>query len=317
MHIYEFINLIQNSFASQIQKDPDTGRISAKLIYQDVITWFTDESLIDNDELNKITMKTPNYCEKLLNESNAIDMPINDAKLLKGKITSKNFKPVFRAAGLTNESKQLLIDGFEKKGYKLKGVNLPQELTDIFAQLLQERSEINKKASITKAQFISDSQVKIGGKIINLPPALYVPELPQEKENEYVTALLSVFSQKTAKKIMSIDDLDEFPIYQTEIQIHREYFYSAESVLHKVRKFFYDAENEFSTLKNEIFDSIRLDISRSYPDGYEKLQKTMDKVVVITLSKSYFSKSGNGIVGNGEKLGVVHMLVNDGKVRWI
>lgn len=317
MHIYEFINLIQNSFASQIQKDPDTGRISAKLIYQDVITWFTDESLIDNDELNKITMKTPNYCDKLLNESNAIDMPINDAKLLKGKITSKNFKPVFRAAGLTNESKQLLIDGFEKKGYKLKGVNLPQELTDIFAQLLQERSEINKKASITKAQFISDSQVKIGGKIINLPPALYVPELPQEKENEYVTALLSVFSQKTAKKIMSIDDLDEFPIYQTEIQIHREYFYSAESVLHKVRKFFYDAENEFSTLKNEIFDSIRLDISRSYPDGYEKLQKTMDKVVVITLSKSYFSKPGNGIVGNGEKLGVVHMLVNDGKVRWI
>lgn len=194
---------------------------------------------------------------------------------------------------------------------------MPQELTDIFAQLLQERSEINKKASITKAQFISDSQVKIGGKIINLPPALYVPELPQEKENEYVTALLSVFSQKTAKKIMSIDDLDEFPIYQTEIQIHREYFYSAESVLHKVRKFFYDAENEFGTLKNEIFDSIRLDISRSYPDGYEKLQKTMDKVVVITLSKSYFSKPGNGIVGNGEKLGVVHMLVNDGKVRWI
>ena len=317
MHIYEFINLIQNSFTSQIQKDPDTGRISAKLIYQDVITWFTDESLIDNHELNKITMKTPNYCEKLLNESNGIDMPINDAKLLKGKITSKNFKPIFRAAGLTNESKQLLIDGFEKKGYKLKGVNLPQELTDIFAQLLQERSEINKKASITKAQFISDSQVKIGGKIINLPPALYVPELPQEKENEYVTALLSVFSQKTAKKIMSIDDLDEFPIYQTEIQIHREYFYSAESVLHKVRKFFYDAENEFSTLKNEIFDSIRLDISRSYPDGYEKLQKTMDKVVVITLSKSYFSKPGNGIVGNGEKLGVVHMLVNDGKVRLI
>jgi len=317
MHIYEFINLIQNSFASQIQPDSKTGKVTAKQIYQDVITWFTDESLMDIESINAVTMKSTNYCEKLLNELNDIDMPINDAKLLKGKITSKNFKPIYKSAGLTPEAKQLLLDGFEKKGYKLKGTNLTQELTDIFAQLLQERSEINKKASITKAQFISDSQVRIGGKIINLPPALYVPELPQEKENEYVTALLSVFSQKTAKKIMSIDDLDEFPIYQTEIQIHREYFYSAESVLHKVRKFFYDAENEFGTLKNEIFDSIRLDISRSYPDGYEKLQKTMDKVVVITLSKSYFSKPGNGIVGNGEKLGVVHMLVNDGKVRWI
>ena len=64
MRIYEFINLIQNSFASQIQKDPITGRTSAGLIYQDVITWFTDESLIDNEDLNKITMKSLNYCEK-------------------------------------------------------------------------------------------------------------------------------------------------------------------------------------------------------------------------------------------------------------
>ena len=120
MHIYEFINLIQNSFASQIQPDSKTGKITAKQIYQDVITWFTDESLMDIESINAVTMKSPNYCEKLLNESNEIDMPIADAKLLKGKITSKHFKPIFRAAGLTNEAKQLLIDGFEKKGINLK-----------------------------------------------------------------------------------------------------------------------------------------------------------------------------------------------------
>jgi len=317
MRIYEFINLIQNSFASQIQPDPKTGRVSAKQIYQDVITWFTDESLIDIEDLNNITMKSLNYCEKLLNESNDTDMPKNDAKLLKSKVTSDNFRDVFDAADLSPEAEQLLIDAFEAKGYKLSRFDIPQDLTDIFIQLLQERSEVNKKGSISKAQFISDSQVKIGGRIINLPPALYVPELPAEKENEYVTALLSVFAQKTAKKIDSIEDLDEFPIYQTEIQAHREYFYSAESILHKVRKFFYDAENEFSTLKSEIFDSIKLDIIRSYPDGYEKLNDIMHTVIVISLSKSYFSKPGNGIVGNGERRGVVHMLVNDGKVRWL
>jgi len=242
MHIYEFINLIQNSFASQIQPDSKTGKITAKQIYQDVITWFTDESLMDIESINAVTMKSLNYCEKLLNEFNEIDMPIADAKLLKSKVTSDNFRDVFDAADLSPEAEQLLIDAFETKGYKLSRFDIPQDLTDIFIQLLQERSEVNKKGSISKAQFISDSQVKIGGRIINLPPALYVPELPAEKENEYVTALLSVFAQKTAKKIDSIEDLDEFPIYQTEIQIHREYFYSAESVLHKVRKFFYNAE---------------------------------------------------------------------------
>ena len=181
--------------------------------------------------------------------------------------------------------------------------------SSLFIQL--KEPEVNKKGSISKAQFISDSQVRIGGKVIKLPPALYAPTLPTEQENEYVSALLSVYSQAS----ITIDDL-EFP-EQAEIQIHREYFYSAESVLNKVRKFFYDAENEFNTLKNEVFDSIKLDLVRSYPNGYSKLTNTMDKVIIISLSKSYFSKPGNQLVGNGEKRGVVHMLVNDGKVRWL
>lgn len=317
MHIYEFINLIQKAFFSQISPDPKTGRVTAKQIYQDVITWFTDESLIDVKSINSITMKTPNYAEKLLNEFNDIDMPINDAKLLKSKITSDNFRDVFDDADLSPEAEQALIDSFAAKGYHLDGFDLPQELTDLFIQLLSERTEVNKKGSISKAQFISDSQVRIGGKVIKLPPALYAPTLPTEQENEYVSALLSVYSQAASKTITTIDDLDEFPEYQAEIQIHREYFYSAESVLTKVRKFFYDAENEFNTLKNEVFDSIKLDLVRSYPCGYSKLTNTMDKVIIISLSKSFFSKPGNQLVGNGEKRGVVHMLVNDGKVRWL
>lgn len=317
MHIYEFINLIQKAFFSQISPDPKTGRVTAKQIYQDVITWFTDETLIDVKSINAITMKTPDYAEKLLNESNDKDMPIFDAKLLKSKITSDNFRDVFDEADLTPEAEQSLIDSFAAKGHHLVGFDLPQELTDLFIQLLSERTEVNKKGSISKAQFISDSQVRIGGKVIKLPPALYAPTLPTEKENEYVSALLSVYSQAASKTFASIDDLDEFPEYQSEIQIHREYFYSAESVLNKVRKFFYDAENEFTTLKGELFDSIKLDLVKSYPDAYSKLTNTMDKVIVISLSKSYFSKPGNQLVGNGEKRGVIHMLVNDGKVRWL
>lgn len=317
MHIYEFINLVQKAFYSQIKPDPKTGKVTAKQIYQDVITWFTDESLMDIESINAVTMKKGDYAEKLLNESNEKDMPINDAKLLKSKITSDNFRDVYENADLTPEAEQALIDSFAAKGYNLDIRDIPQELTDLFIQLINERTEINKKGSITKAQFISDSQVKIGGRIINLPPALYVPELPVEKENEYVTALLSVYTQKISKNIVSIDDLVGFPQYQAEIQIHRENFYSAESVLHKVRKFFYDAESEFNTLKNEIFDSIRFELVKTHPDGYTKLNSTMDKIIVISLSKSYFTKSGNQLVGSGEKMGVVHMLVNDGKVRWL
>lgn len=317
MRVYEFINLIYKFYSSQIPPDDETGRVSAKLIYDTVITWFTDDSMIENDLLKNITNKNQNFCAKVLNESNDMDMPIKDANLLVSKITSENFVYVHDDANLTEEAEQSLVDEFELKGYEVDKRYIPQSLTDIFIKVLRERSSVNKKGSIRKAEFIADNRVKIGGQIFDLPPALRKPELPAEKENEYVTALFSVFSQKTSKPIMSIDDLDDFPIYQREIQIHREHFYSAESVLYKVRDFFYDAESEFATLKDEIFDAIWLDVNRHYPDAYEKLTTTMNTVAVITLSKSYFSKLANGIVGIGEKKGVVHMLVNDGKVRWL
>lgn len=317
MKIYEFINLIKNAFASQINVDSETNRLSSRLIYQDVITWFTDISLIDNDELNKITMKSENYCEKLLNETNDIDMPIKDARYLKSKVTSTYFYEIYEKADLTDEAIELLINSFSEKGIQLKGDDLPQELTDVFSQLLQERSEKNKKPSIRKAVFISKNKVRIGGTEYELPDSLSVPENIETMESKYVTALFSVYSQKTGTPINSIDDLDGQPIYQEELQIHREAFYSAESVLKQVRNFFYDGEQEFMTMKDEIYKGIRLYTSSYVPDAYKKLNTTMDKVIVISFSKSYFSIPGNSLVGPEEKMGMVHMLVNDGKVRWL
>ena len=109
MHIYEFINLIQNAFSNQIQPDPKTGKISAKQIYQDVITWFTDESLMDIKAADAISKISLNYCEKILNESNEIDMPIWVAKILKSKVTSVNFTEIYDAADLTFEAEKLLL----------------------------------------------------------------------------------------------------------------------------------------------------------------------------------------------------------------
>lgn len=317
MKIYEFINLIKNSFASQIHVDPETNRLSARLIYQDVITWFTDISLIDQQRLNDITMKSENYCEKLLNETNEIDMPITDARYLKSKVTSEYFQDVYDAADLTDEAINLLINAFADKGITLSGDDLPQELANVFADLLQERSEKNKMPSIKKAVFLPGNKVRIGGTEYELPAALTVPDDLDDIESEYVTALLSVYSFKTGKVIKTLDDLDSEPDYQAELQIHREAFYSAETVLRQVRNFFYDGEKEFMSMKDEIFKGIRLYTNSNVPDPYEKLNKTMDKVMVISFSKSYFSTPGNSLVGVEEKMGMVHMLVNDGKVRWL
>jgi hypothetical protein len=317
MKIYEFINLIKNAFASQIKPDPVTHKITALLIYQDVITWFTDMSLIDNEILNNITKKSNDYCEKLLNENNNIDMPIKDARYLKSKITWENFQDIFDNAGLTEEAISLLIQSFAQKGIILTGNDLPKELADVFANLLQERSEKNKKISIKKSIHISLNKIRIGGTEYTLHPALQVPDNLTYNENIYVSELLSVYSQKTGSNISSIEDLNDYQIYQNELQNHREAFYSAETVLMQVRNFFYDGELEFIIMKDEIYKSIRFNTNFNFKDGYEKLTYTINNVMQISFSKSYFSSSGNGWVGNEEKIGMVHMLVNERKVKWI
>ena len=70
-------------------------------------------------------------------------------------------------------------------------------------------------------------------------------------------------------------------------------------------------------MKKEILDGIRYTLSKPYSSGFEKLDKVMDYVVVVSFSKTYLLKESNGIIGPLEKQGVIHMLVNDGEVKWI
>ena len=316
MKIYEFINIISTFFSNQIPPSESTGRVSDQLRYSTVITWFTDLSIIDKPQANKVTIKSPNFCNKLLNGNLDKDMPVTDAKLLVSLISSELFQEIYDEAGLTDESIKQLKKEFKDKGEVLKG-DLVEAITTVFQKLLQERANKNRLASIRKAVFIGDNQVQIGKNIYKLPEPLKVPNLPTSVENNYVTALLRVYSQKEKKAITSVAELDALPIYKTNFQFHRRAFYSAESVLYQIRDFFNDAEREFNNMKKEILDGIRYVLSKPYTSGFEKLDKTMEYVLVISFSKSYLLNLANGIVGPLEKQGVIHMLVNDGEVVWI
>lgn len=316
MKIYDFINIIASFFSNQIPPSESTGKVSDQLRYSTVITWFTDLSIIDKPMANKVTIKSPNFCNKLLNGNLDKDMPVTDAKLLVSLVSSELFGEIFDEAGLTDESVKQLKKEFKDKGEPIKG-DIVKGITEIFQKLLQERADKNRITSIRKATFIGNNKVQIGKTIYNLPKPLEVPNLPTAIENNYVTALLSVYSQKEKKVISSIKELDELPIYKSNFHFHRKAFYSAESVLYQIRDFFNDAEKEFTNMKKEILDGIRYTLSKPYSSGFEKLDKVMDYVVVVSFSKTYLLKESNGIIGPLEKQGVIHMLVNDGEVKWI
>ncbi|HPX33223.1 MAG TPA: hypothetical protein PLT36_06950 [Erysipelotrichaceae bacterium] len=318
MKIGTFIKIIADSFSSQIAADPSTNRISDQIKYQTVLTWFTPISTMDIDTVNDVINKSENFCNKVMNENSSTDMPITDASRLKSKISEEEFESVFNNANLDDFALNSLVKKFKDRGITISKNEIPKSLAKTFYNLLDKRSEVNKKGSIRNATFLDDSTVKIGTKTIKLPSKLSVPNLPAKQENIYVEALLRVYAQREKKGTISISDLDTMSlVYKTNLQMCREDFYSAESVLHKVRDLFTDSIKEFDEMKNEIYQGIKYTLNSQHVDGFDRLNKTLSQVILISFRKSYFSTSGNGLVGPEEERGMIHMLVNEGRIEWI
>lgn len=317
MKVAKYIEIISRYFSSQIYPSDRTGRVSNGLRYRTVLTWFTDTSADENDLIKNAINKPDASCDKYFVETSDRDMPITDAQLIVGKIIADNFEDIFYEADLSSPELSSLKKELFDLGYPISGKNYPVELTKTFRKVLKERADTNKKSTIRGAQFIGNDKVKIGSKIINLPPKLEVPNLPLESENKYITALLEVYSVDSKISITSIADLENAkPEYKTDLQFHREDFYDAESVLHQIRDFFYDAEFEFNAMKDEVYDSIKRDICCP-ADPYNNMHNIMKIVCLVTFSRSYLSTPGNGLIGPSEKRGMVHLLINEGKCRWL
>ena len=165
MKIYEFINIITSFFSNQIPPSESTGKVSDQLRYSTVITWFTDLSIIDKPMANKVTIKSPNFCNKLLNGNLDKDMPVTDAKLLVSLVSSELFGEIFDEAGLTDESVKQLKKEFKDKGEPIKG-DIVKGITEVFQKLLQERADKNRITSIRKATFIGNNKVLINRQVI-------------------------------------------------------------------------------------------------------------------------------------------------------
>ena len=317
MKIFEFINLISHHFSTEIFPAKKGAKIKNSDRYQFVLSWFTDDSADEIEQVSKVIMKSDDYCSKLLNPNTGRDMSYEDASYLKSKINASNFSDVFDKSNLTNGALEALRNDFEKHGYPISDKEIVKEITDIFIKLLNDATKVKRKKSIKSAEFLGDNTLRIGNKKYTLPEPLKVPNLPHSIENKYVNALFEVYSQKTKKSITSLTDLESKPIYKYNLQIHREAFYSAESVLRQIRDFFTDGTKEFNMMKQELYDAIKYHLSLPNDDAFNKLNETMDLVIKISFKKSYLSKAGNGLIGPEEQRGMVHMLVNDGKVRWL
>jgi hypothetical protein len=172
---------------------------------------------------------------------------------------------------------------------------------------------------VNHVRFDSQSRIiYLGNEQVTIPIELIQPGLLTPEELPYVNALCDVYAEKLGKAIGDIMP-DMIPSLSKNIQRHyssqRKAYYQAEYVKHVARETFADGDRQFVALKEDAYTGIEdTYFDEDYATGYDRLKAVLDRITTITLTKSALMNVV-GLIGNLEKKGICHILVNDERIK--
>lgn len=148
------------------------------------------------------------------------------------------------------------------------------------------------------------------------PRSMAIPERIAVDELPYVGALYDAYSVTTGKEIDSPDDLNSVHL-RKHFERQRKNYYLAETIHRAIRDTIRRGEDDgFNTLKDEIEAGIEETEDQLYETPVKKIDAVMDKAGLVPISHNT-DLILLGWIAAGEKKGVCHMLVNDGRLKWV
>lgn len=313
MRLCDFFKLMETYFDYLIEVDSDTKRKNNIIRMSTFLGAFVDD-IEDEEEKNPTYDKSENFLRKVYSGSEIL--PVECAEYYRSHLSSIAFDNFIK--GVEDSVIANLVEDLKAYNEYINIWNFAEEFTRLLDRILYNIINFTQAPSIKYAEFLGNGQVKIGDKTLNLPPGLVVQDDIQPMENHYIDALLEVYAQDSKIEIKSTDDLKTLhPKYIKHFKMQRQYFYSAESVLHQIRDIFKDGEDEFNKLKEETYEGVESLLAMSHKNSLERLDKVLIHVTILNYSKSFLGRSNNGLIGPNEKKGILHMLVNDGKIEWL
>lgn len=315
MQFYEFMNIIYKNFGDRIFADSfefEKKSYTKTDIMKNILNKFMIE---EDDDFILFEGKDKDYLAKIYKGTESL--PVNDAININTRMDLDTFKEFYEEADLPSDQIDNLINEFEKCGTIINVNSIEKDVFDCLKNILLEIINKKDKLSIRKAEIVGNT-VTIGKKVFKLNEKLSSNSFNVNKNYKYIDALVKVYQQDSKITISDENDIEKLPIiYQKHFKIQRESFFSAESVLHQIRDAFYDGEIEFNNFKEEIYDGIEDYLIQKYKNGFSRVNKVLEIVIVANFSKSYLSKNNNGLIGPKEKKGIVHMLVNEDRIEWV
>lgn len=149
-------------------------------------------------------------------------------------------------------------------------------------------------------------------------------EIPTDKalpkERRYTKALMDVYAENAQVKTITEDDLNgAYTQYRPHFIRQRSDYFAAEAIRRGTRDFYGDDDEEYFTiLENEIYAGI-IDTweNPAYNDGFSRLRATLAAAMQAPVDQCWIARDTVWI-GNAQKKGVCHVLVNEGKLEgWV
>ena len=157
--------------------------------------------------------------------------------------------------------------------------------------------------------------IRFGTRTPTLPAPLSPSAEIDPEEMEYVSALLAAYSEELGMIIDTPKALEAYERFFSHFNRQRKDYYSAETIRRFVRDTLISSF-QFDVLKEEIYNGI-IDVhEQDYSTGYKRLVADLQQAAITNTSKSLLDSKLH-CIGNCERKGVCHMLVNDCRIKWV
>lgn len=271
----------------------------------------------DTDDPNPLLDMAPDYLGRIYSRKRKISQ--QNATAVLGHLDTEAFGEYMGAFSL--EAIESIANELSKRGIANDGSvsDVVSKCTELFIGIMRDIAGAGAAAADTEfAEEISPDLSKLRTLFAKLPHPVILspPDELSEDEMPYVEALLEAYADAEGLEKLSKDELDSYRKYKKNFQRQRKDYYAAESVRRGTREAFGNTDpDQFETLKNETYDGIVDVHEQEYENGFDRLGAVMTQAAITPISKCTLCETD--WIGNSEKKGVCHFLVNDGRIKWV
>lgn len=331
MTFSEFAKLM-HSYIGCDRQQQEYVQYLTNLVMREPLT--PEEEEADNeDRYNPLAGKTKSLLGKIYSGEGKHKISQKDARTIKGRFSKVKFVDEFM--NLEDDAKENLIAELARYGVSGTIHDVDEVCAELFNQLILaladgkgsiDTSVVPRVDSTGKklaeaplaSAYVKDGKICIGGETITLPVQLMLTEEIAPHEQPYINALFEAYADALHRDAVTKDDIATLSTrHKTFFSNQRKAYYAAESIQRSVREVYGDGENQFRILKEDAFEGIQETYWGNHPDGLMRLNAVLEKITSTTLNKSALAHIVN-LIGNLEKKGVCHILVNDDTIQsWV